>query len=71
MYIRNDVNYLYQQADLYYTGWMKRMKDYGIKVYVSVGDHELGDNWWKTDIKQKFFPHPTTWGSSGNTIMTS
>ena len=34
---------------LYYTDWCKRMEAHGLKYYVAVGDHELGDNPWRTN----------------------
>ncbi len=33
-------------ADIYYTAWTKRMQDHGLKYYVAIGDHEIGDNPW-------------------------
>ena len=32
---------------VYYTAWIRRMQEHGLKFYVAVGDHELGDGpWW-------------------------
>jgi hypothetical protein len=33
-------------ADIYYQGWIQRMEAHDLDYYVSVGDHELGDNPW-------------------------
>ena len=33
-------------ADIYYTDWTNRMKKFGLKYYVAVGDHDIGDNPW-------------------------
>ena len=33
-------------AEIYYTAWVKRMEDHGLKFYAAVGDHEIGDNPW-------------------------
>jgi len=35
---------------LYYTAWTDRMKAHGLKYYVAVGDHEMGDNPWRPTI---------------------
>ena len=52
-----DVDYLQRMANRYYSGWIQRMQDHDLKFYVAVGDHELGDNWWKTEKKRQMFPH--------------
>ncbi len=32
---------------IYYPAWIRRMQEHGLKFYVAVGDHELGDGpWW-------------------------
>ena len=33
-------------AEIYYPAWIKRMQDHGLKFYVAIGDHEIGDNPW-------------------------
>jgi hypothetical protein len=33
-------------AEQYYTAWIKRMEDHGLKYYAAIGDHEIGDNPW-------------------------
>ena len=35
-----------QMAALYYTGWIRRMRENDLNYYVAVGDHELGDDPW-------------------------
>ena len=35
-----------QMSALYYEGWKRRMEKAGLKYYVAVGDHELGDDPW-------------------------
>lgn len=52
-----DANHLRRMADRYYSAWIRRMQDHDLKFYVAVGDHELGDNWWRTDKKRRMFPH--------------
>ncbi len=39
-------------ADIYYTAWKDRMDKFGLKYYVAVGDHELGDNPWLPEGKK-------------------
>lgn len=31
---------------IYYSGWVSRMKEHGLKFYTAIGDHELGDDPW-------------------------
>ena len=38
-------------AKRYYSAWIQRMNQYGLKFYTSIGDHELGDNPWKDPAK--------------------
>ena len=33
-------------GNIYYTAWVRRMRDHGLKFYVALGDHEVGDNPW-------------------------
>jgi len=33
-------------SKVFYTAWIGRMRDHGLKFYAAVGDHELGDNPW-------------------------
>jgi predicted MPP superfamily phosphohydrolase len=35
-----------QMSALYYEGWKRRMNEAGLKYYVAIGDHELGDDPW-------------------------
>lgn len=44
-------------ANAYWGGWMRRVRDHDISVYVAPGDHERGDNpWpeWKLDLVPAF-----------------
>jgi len=43
-------------GNVYYGGWMRRMRDHGLKVYAAIGDHELGDDPWPPK-KAKLKPH--------------
>ena len=45
-----------QMGALYYQGWIRRMKEAGLKYYVAVGDHELGDDPWPKE-KVELVPH--------------
>lgn len=33
-------------GSIYYSNWVRRMKDHNLKYYTSIGDHELGDDPW-------------------------
>ncbi len=35
-------------ADIYYPQWIKRFADHELKVYTALGDHEIGDNPWRS-----------------------
>ncbi|MBN1782191.1 metallophosphoesterase [bacterium] len=41
---------------VYFSGWVRRMKQYGLKFYTAVGDHELGDDPWPRE-KRELVPH--------------
>jgi hypothetical protein len=43
-------------GSIYYTGWINRMKEHGLKYYTAVGDHELGDDPWPPE-KIKLIQH--------------
>ena len=45
-----------QMSALYYPGWIRRMREHGLKYYVAVGDHELGDDPWPPE-KVALTPH--------------
>jgi len=45
-----------QMSALYYQGWIRRMQKAGLKYYVAVGDHELGDDPWPPE-KVELVPH--------------
>ena len=36
-------------GDLYYSQWAARMRSHGLNnVHPAIGDHEYGDNWWRS-----------------------
>lgn len=43
-------------GSIYFTGWVNRMKEHGLKYYTAVGDHELGDDPWPPE-KIRLIPH--------------
>lgn len=45
-----------QMSALYYQAWIGRMESHGLKYYVAVGDHELGDDPWPKE-KLELVPH--------------
>ncbi len=47
----NDADTIQKYANRYYSAWKNRMRDHDLKYYVSIGDHEIGDNPWKTEKK--------------------
>ena len=47
----NDADSINKYARRYYTSWKRRMEHHDLKYYVSIGDHEVGDNPWKTPKK--------------------
>jgi DNA repair exonuclease SbcCD nuclease subunit len=53
-----------QMSALYFEGWKRRMEQAGLKYYVAVGDHELGDDPWPEEkvavvpfLEQAFAEH--------------
>lgn len=34
-------------ASIYYTAWKQRMRAHGLRYYTALGDHEIGDNYWR------------------------
>ncbi len=34
---------------IYYSGWIRRMEQHGLKYYTAIGDHELGDDPWPSE----------------------
>ena len=44
-----------QMGALYYEGWKRRLECKGLKYYVAIGDHDLGDDPWP-DQKFKLLP---------------
>ena len=47
----NDADTIAKYANRYYTAWVNRMNDHGLKFYTSLGDHEIGDNPWHEEKK--------------------
>ena len=47
----NDNDTIAKYSNRYYSAWINRMNNHGLKYYTSIGDHELGDNPWRTDKK--------------------
>ena len=47
----NDQDSIAKYAERYYTAWKDRMKEKDLAYYVSIGDHEVGDNPWRTEKK--------------------
>ena len=45
----NDKDSITKYSDRYYTAWIKRMNDHGLNYYTTLGDHEIGDNDWRTE----------------------
>ncbi len=43
------------EAAIFYPAWKARMEAHGLKYYVAVGDHEIGDNPWPKE-KAKLVP---------------
>ncbi|MHC4703903.1 MAG: ThuA domain-containing protein, partial [Planctomycetota bacterium] len=41
-----DKDSIKKHAEIYYSAWVKRMQDHGLKYYTAIGDHEIGDNPW-------------------------
>jgi hypothetical protein len=47
----NDRDTIAKYAKRYYTAWINRMDVHGLRYYVSIGDHEIGDNPWRQPKK--------------------
>lgn len=43
-------------GNIYYSAWVRRMQEHGLKCYTAVGDHELGDDPWPKE-KIKLIPY--------------
>ncbi len=53
----NDKDTISKYADRYYSAWIKRMKDHGLKFYTTIGDHEIGDNPWRSQKRLEAVKH--------------
>ena len=49
----SDVDTIEKYAERYYGAWKKRMSHHDLKYYVAIGDHEVGDNPWRTTKKMQ------------------
>ena len=49
----NDRDSINKYSNIFYSAWKNRMAEHGFKYYVGIGDHEIGDNPWKTEKKMK------------------
>ena len=47
----NDRDTIAKYSNRYYSAWKQRMVHHGLQFYTSIGDHEVGDNPWKTPKK--------------------
>jgi len=47
----NDKDTIAKYSNRYYSAWINRMNNHGLKFYTSIGDHEVGDNPWKNSRK--------------------
>ncbi len=42
----NDQDSIAKYSNRYYSAWINRMNNHGLKFYTTIGDHEIGDNDW-------------------------
>lgn len=42
-----DVQGVEPWAERYYSAWKQRMDAHGLRYYAALGDHEIGDNYWR------------------------
>ncbi len=47
----NDKDTIAKYSQRYYSAWINRINDHGLKFYTSIGDHEIGDNPWRSSKK--------------------
>ncbi|MHC4433276.1 MAG: ThuA domain-containing protein [Planctomycetota bacterium] len=52
-----DKDSIKKHAAIYYSAWVKRMQDHGLKFYTAIGDHEIGDNPWRDEEKAALVPY--------------
>jgi hypothetical protein len=45
-----------QMGTIFYSAWISRMQEHGLKFYTAIGDHELGDDPWPKE-KVKLVPY--------------
>ena len=53
----NDADTIAKYSSRYYSAWINRMNEHGLKYYTTIGDHELGDNPWHEPKKIKALDH--------------
>jgi predicted phosphodiesterase len=47
----HDQDTIRKYSNRYYTAWINRMKHHGLKFFTTIGDHEVGDNPWRSAKK--------------------
>ncbi len=47
----SDIDTIAKYSARYYSAWKERMAAHDLKYFTSIGDHEIGDNPWKSDKK--------------------
>jgi hypothetical protein len=47
----NDADTIAKYSERYYTAWKNRMENHGLMYYTTIGDHEVGDNPWRSEKK--------------------
>ncbi len=53
----HDKDSIQKYSNRYYNAWINRMNDHGLKYYTSIGDHEVGDNPWRSVKKLEAVKH--------------
>ncbi len=52
----NDQDTIAKYSARYYSAWKERMRAHGLTYYTAIGDHEVGDNPWRSEKKWKAVP---------------
>lgn len=53
----NAADTIAKYSNRYYSAFNKRMEDHGLKYYAAIGDHEIGDNPWRSEKKLAAVKH--------------
>lgn len=53
----NDSVSIYNYANDYYSNWKARFDKHGLKYYTAIGDHDIGDNPWRSSRKYQAVKH--------------